>query len=375
MHDVQLLVEGLAYSGWKSLGIRRSLEDFARSFDVTFNDRWSERATPVPIRKGQSFQLLVDGVVLITGHIDDTSRGYDARQHTLQATGRSNTGDLVDCHAVVSKGKRRRWEAGATIQRIATDLCQPFSIAVGGPTVTDVLTAPLPKAFAVERGERVFEALSRLADLKGLLLQTSVHGDVVFTRAGTKKVATVLSYAHNILSCQQRSSDRDRFSHYVFRGQTTADDDTSGQASTQIRGFAVDDAITRYRPYEVSAMVQSDNRDLGFRALWERNTRAGRSETLTYTVRGWSHADGLWSPNTLVDVDDGRANVRDTLLISGVNLRATAQEGYLSELELVDRRTYDVVGAPKPKPKAVARRPQRPRDGRIDIPRRNPGVL
>ena len=355
MHEIDLVIDGLSYRGWESIMVRRSLEEFERSFSVTYNDRWTERSEIVPIRKGQAFQVTVDGDVLITGYIDDTAIRYDAQQHTLTAVGRSSVGDLCDCVAVVASGKKRRWPKGSTIQKIATELCSPFSITVGGPTVTDVLRAPLAHPFSVERGERVFEALSRLADLKGLLLQSTVGGDVVFTRAGTKKVSTVLRYGDNIKTCSYNASDRERFSHYVFRGQSVADDNHNGTASTQIKGFAEDAEIKRYRPFEVTARVQSDKRDLGFRAIWERNTRAGRSETVSYGIRGWTHADGLWAPNTLVDVDDRATNLRDTMLISSVTLNASAADGYTAELELVDRRTYDVVGTPKPKRKVQPR--------------------
>lgn len=359
MHDVSLIIDGVAYGGWKAIRLRRSLEEFARSFSVQFYDSWTERAAVVPILKGQTVEIKVDGATKLYGYVDDLAVQYDAQSHSLDATGRSVVGDLEDCSAVVPEGKKkRRWDAGSTILKIATDICQPFSITVGGPTVSKEINEKLPRAFALERGETGREALERLAELKGLLLQSTTEGNVVFLRAGTKRVKnTVLRYGDNIKSCRYTSSDRERFSHYIFRGQSTADDSWNGQAATQIKGFAQDEEITRFRPFYVNAQVQSDKKDLGFRAIWERNTRAGRSESITYSVQGWKHADGFWAPNELVSVDDALLNIRDEMLISAVDWVASVQGGFVTELELVDKRTYDVVGTPK-----VARKKAQPAD-------------
>ena len=332
------------------------MEEFCPSMQVNFHDRWEDRADVVAISKGDAYQVTVDGKLLITGWIEDDNRDYDVQSHELSAAGRSITGDLVDCTAVITQRKARRWPEGTSIRKIATELCAPFSIIVGGPGVAAELDSKVPRAFAIERGEIVFDVLSRLADLKGLLLQTTREGSVLFCRAGTKKVRTVLRYGDNVKRARYASSDRDRFSHYTFRGQTSADDNWNGAAATLIRGFAEDREIKRYRPHEVTAHTQSDKKDLGFRAKWERNTRAGRAETIVYTVFGWRHADDLWSPNVIVDVDDSKLGIRSEMIISGVTLTATggSSDGYIAEIEVCDKHTYDVVDTPKPK------RPYRP---------------
>lgn len=375
--DVGLIVNGLSYRGWKSLSIRRSMEEFCPSFEVNFRDKWAERAEPVPINKGDAFAVTVDGDVLITGWIDDVNADYDATTHTLSAAGRSLTGDLVDCTAVVKERKARGWPKGTTPRTIATALCAPFSINVGGPDVAAQLDEKLVRPFAIERGEIVLDALSRIADLKGLILQTTREGNVLFCRAaGAKKVATVLRSGDNIKRARYTSSDRDRFSHYTFFGQTSADDNWNGEASTLISGFAEDREIKRYRPHEVTSHTQSDKKDLGYRAKLERNTRAGRAETITYTVRGWRHKDGLWSPKTLVQVDDAILNVRGEMMASGVVLTVTGggSAGYEAEIEVCDKHAYDVVETPKPKRKAK-KRSNFGGDRRADIPRRNVNIL
>lgn len=348
MHDVRLVINALSFGGWKALTIRRSMEEFARSFNVTFNDRWEHRQQPVPIIKGEAFDLGVDSERMIQGWVDDVSIDYSADSHSLTAAGRSFTGDLIDCSATVSGGKRRRWH-DKSIRQIATDLCAPFGLTVISDGVDDVIDKKLPRDFAIDRGDTVYDALSRLADLRGILLQTTPDGDPLFTRAGRKKVKTVLRFGENIKTCRYTSSDRERFSHYTFRGQTSADDNWNGEAATKIKGFAQDTEIARFRPHEVTAMVQTDKKDLGFRAIWERNTRAGRSEVITYTVPGWKHSEGLWSENTLVSVDDTRLRIRDEMLISAVTFQASAADGFTTEIEVVDKRTYDVVGVPKVK--------------------------
>jgi prophage tail gpP-like protein len=342
MPEFVLLVGGKRYSGWKSLQLTRSIEQLAHSFSVNFTDRWADQQEFVPIAAGDPCAITYDSKTVVTGYIDEAGLQYDASQRSLTFSGRSKTGDLIDCAAVYKTGQ---WHKQGLLQ-IAKNLCEPFGITV---TSNTDLGEPFT-SFSIQTAETVFQTLDRAARMRGVMVLTNLDGNLYFDRVGSKTVATTLERGKNVKKCDKKNSWQERFSSYTVVTQAPGNDNFSGTAAAALKRTSADPGVTRYRPTIIHAENEDSGIELQKRADWERNVRAGRSKRLSYTVQGWEHESGLWTPNTLVHVIDTDAEVNDKLLI--VEASHTRDEsGTLTTLALTLPQAFDVEPLPPKKKK------------------------
>ncbi len=339
MDEATLTVDGQTYGGWKTVQITRGIEQLASSFSVSYSDRWAEDAEPRPIAEGASCQLSIDGEQLIDGYVDVARGNYDSSSHGLTVSGRSRAGDLVDSSAVFAGGQWKK----RTLLQIAQDLCKPFGLEVSA----EVDIGEPFRRFSLQQGEKVHECLERAARMRGVLLVSDSSGNVVITRAGTKRMGVELRRGEPyILACDFEASLTDRFSEYILKSQGAGDDEWHGGKAATPKATAKDDGVTRYRPLIIVAENQGDSTELERRATWERNVRAGRARRLKYTLRGWrAPNDELWQPNVLVRVVDDWARVDDELLVVSTEL-VRDESGQRSTLELTSPAAFDVLALP-----------------------------
>lgn len=292
--ELTLLVGSQEYRGWKSVRVVRSIEHCAGGFDLALSQLWPGQDSRRVIRANEPCEVLLGDKTVITGFIDGIEVSVEKDAHAVHVVGRDNTGDLVDCSAVRKPGQ---WK-GQKIERIAQDLCEPFKIRVRA----EVDTGKPLNSFALQEGETVFEAIERAARIRALLLVPDGRGALVITRAGLRRAPTSLVLGVNVLSARGKLDMRDRFSEYIAKGQGPGSDNFSGAQVSQIRAVAKDGAVNRYRPM----LFTNDCPDLAValkdRVQWESNVRAARSTEIECQVQGWSHEQGLWEPNTLVQV-------------------------------------------------------------------------
>lgn len=340
--DFTLNVRGQKYAGWTDLSVTRSMEQLAHSFSLSLTDKWTTDGKSVPVVSGDICSIAYGTKRVSTGYVDDDSKTYDANQRTQSFTGRSKTADLIDCSP--ARTSRKSWRK-ATLLSIAEQLCDPFNIAV----TANVDTGLKFSRFAIEEGETVFAALERAARQRGVLMVTDGDGDLVFDRAGSTKVATTLKWGVNILAGGATRSMRDRFSEYTVVCQSTGSDELFG-SNTSIKRTSTDPGVERSRPITIMADTEDSGSELQKRADWERNVRAGRARRYTYTVQGWEHESGLWTPNALVRVVDPEFDLDDELLIVSTTQRRSNQ-GTTTELSLTGKEAFDVQPLPLKKKK------------------------
>jgi prophage tail gpP-like protein len=332
--NIVLKVDGARYEGWTSLRARRSIETAAGSFHLSVTEKWLGQAVR-PIRKFQPCQLLLNDQPIITGYVDDVDPEYDDKTHTIAVRGRCKTADLVDCSAIYKSGQ---W-VGRKIEHIAANLCEPFGIKV----ITNVDTGAPFSSFNIQQGETVFECIERAARMRALLLVSDVHGNLVITRASTEKLETRLVQKENTLGAKGKFSGKDQYSHYIVKGQSRGTDDWFAEQAAQGKAEVRDASVPRYRPLIIVAYDQGGGTTLHDRAVWERNVRMGRGSRATIPVQGWSHADGLWMPNKLVDVFDPFLDLNTEMLISAVDYSIDDNGGTLAEIEIVRREAFELV--------------------------------
>lgn len=325
---LELLVGGERFSGFRSGQVTQAFDSslVATTWNVEYASRADERTDPIIIEAGDDVTLRVGDEDLVRGWVETSREAYDAAQDTYTVQGASRVGDLLDCSAV-HPGRRFR---DTTLFDLATALLDGYGVQIEDRRPWALEDEPIAR-FAIQEGESIADCLGRAARLRGVTL-ADVGGDLVLALVGQERTATVIERGVNVLRGERTYSWRQRYSEYRFRGQTRATDDLYGLDAAQIGQTVEDRGVTRLRRLVVHA--HTDRReDIGRRAIYERNQRAGRSERLTYELPGWHCAEGLWRPNVLVRVVDERLRVDAELLIVRVT-HAFSPNRYRTTLEL-----------------------------------------
>lgn len=338
MSDLQLKLNGEIHRGWTSIRVRRSLEQVASTFSLTLTSRWGEDEQQRNIKTGDQCDVWIDQEKLITGYVDNVSPAYDAKTHTLNVTGRSKTGDLVDC-SVASKTFNNR-----NLVQIAQDLCSPFDIDV----ISNTDTGAEFKKQTLEDGQSIFEFIDMLARIRAVRVITDVDGNLVFTRTSKERLKTSLTLGGNILKASGTFSSQDLFSEYLVKAQKSGSDESWGESSASIERTITSEHVKRHRPTVLLVDGPGDSSDCQRRGEWQRNATYGRARGVVYTVNGWQHSAGLWQPNTLVPVNDTWLGVVEDRLIVTVDYILDGN-GEFCELQVMPKEAFDLIPLPEPK--------------------------
>lgn len=333
---VTLKVRGQAFEGWTSVRVSKGIQNPAGVFALDYAQRSGDAPPPVGIKTGDSCEVLIGGQPVITGWVDATDPAFDGQARSLRVSGRDKAGDLVDCSAVNSPGVWR----GRTLVQIATDLAAPFGLSI--TTRADV--GPAFKAFALQQGETVWEAIERLARFRGLLAVSDGAGAVAFMKPGQVRAGFSLVQGENLLAATASHSALDRFSRYILKGQSAGDDEVNGTTASGPSAEATDAAITRYRPILIVAEEQATVASLKARAGWEASVRAATGERIDLTVQGWRDPAGaIWAADLVVPVSAPWVEVEGDRLIADVTFTLDETSGSTSVLTCAPPDAYQAA--------------------------------
>ena len=343
--DVELLINDRIYAGWEGVSVRRSLDYFASSFDLTLTDNQAEEARTIKL--GSPCQVRINGDKLITGYVDSIRPGYDAKNRRLTVSGRSKVADLVDCSlppGTLGAGQQN----SRTLLQLTTTVGKRFGITAR----SEVAGLEPIQISNLSPEQNIFEFLELHARMAGVRLSDDPDGNLVISRASKERVGTALVLGENIEKGEGEFSDRDRFSEYLILGQRPSKNDDFPETNAHISGV-VKDAAVRYRPTVVVAEGALNGPGMAKRrAEWQRNVQYGRSRQANYTVNGWRHKDGLWQPNTNVLVQDkwmgltGKDGKGEWLMIGTVEFILDAG-GQRTRLTVMPVEAYDLIPLPQ----------------------------
>ena len=339
-----LSIGGSIYQGWADVSVTCDIERMAGAFKLSLTEKWPGMDTARAIKPGLSCALGNASDTMVTGSLDAVELSISGDDHTITATGRDKTGDLVDCAAVHKGGE---WK-DQSIAAIAEDLCKPFGINV---IVAAAAANETVKLFKLDEGETVFSAIERLCRIKGLLPTSTTTGSLLLTsgESATSSGAFLKTGRNgNVLTASATFNHAERFSIYTVKGQDSGIGLSDASDANGPKGTATDNGITRYRPLTVIAEETVNAAGCQKRAEWEAAVRRGRARRLTTTVQGWYHPSGIWRPLTLVDCDIPEVNLSGKMLISAVTYARAATEGTTAELALVDPLAFTSLARGEP---------------------------
>lgn len=342
MPEVLLRVDGQEWGGWKSYRIQLGMRQLAGQFDLALTERWAGQASRREVPEGAPCEVYYDGDLLVTGYNDSVMPTYNAQDHQVSVSGRDKTCDLVDCSAPPTQF------IGRGLVDVARELATPFGIKV-----IDQVGANAPfTSLKPNDGETVFEVLRQAAAVRGVLLVTDGKGNLIITRAGRERAHDALVLGENIYSASGNRDRRDVFSTYTLKGQQQGSDDLFGESSAGVTAKATDNRIRRHRPLTIIADTPLDGAAARARVEWERNSRWGNSQAITYTVTQHRQSNGaLWRHGLLVGVTDAYQYLSGAeRLITDVTY-ILDEQGERVDLTVQPRGALDVL--PQPEPEAV----------------------
>lgn len=341
VNDCRLVIDGKAYGGWTRLEVQRGIEQIAGGFVLQLTSRYPGADEPMQMCAGLACQIYLGSDLLITGYIDDFETDDTDTSSSVRVSGRDKTGDLVDSSAIYKTGQWRN----VRLEQIVADIARPFGISVAVAPGTD--TGEVFKRYALEEGEKAFDAIDRASRLRAVLVTSTPDGNLLLTTASDVSSGIQLVEGVNLKKFNSKHSWKERHSEITLKGQVPGDDQEYGAAAAHLKASATDQEIDRYRPLVVIAEHGTSNKNLADRAAWEAKVRMGRGKRGGCTLVGWrTGKDGqegpLWRENTLVHVTSPRMYLDMELLIVACSYQLTEQ-GKIIELTFARREAFELV--------------------------------
>jgi prophage tail gpP-like protein len=331
--DVTMLLEGRRFFGWKEAHVRRSIESLCGTFSFALLDKWAIEQEAIVLHPGQHVELSVGDDVLIDGYIDRFEGSIAPQQRQLTITGRDKTADLVDCSPTGVPGS---WK-NIGLDRLALALASPYDI----DTVVETDIGAKFPSFVLQTGETVYEALTRAAQKRAVMLVTDNEGRLVLTSSSTERTFDGLELGLNIKEASVSYDYSDRFSDYTVKGQSKTVGKGWTASTMSIVGEAFDDEIDRFRPRVLKATGSASKSDCQNQARWEANIRAAKSVSVRCTVQGVRQSNGdLWPTNRQTNVKIPDLGVQNSMLISTVEYAITGS-GSVTSFELRRPDSYE----------------------------------
>jgi len=330
--DVTLLINGKQHFGWEDVSIKRSMKSLSGGFTLSVTSKWAQEQKPFLINPGDECKLLLGSDQVIMGYVDETNPKYDSNSRSFGVSGRDKVGDMVDCSPDIST------VSNLTIGEMAVKLAKPFGIGV-----TDTLKNTARKTLAINPGESCFEALDKMAKLRGCLLTNDGNGNIVITQAGKIKSFTELVEGVNILEADARYDAKQRFSKIKVLAQTGGLDGAGADPLADFvpKAIALDPGVTRYRPLVLNADGAADLKACQARAKWEVAVRFGRSTVVNVVTNGWRQGNGkLWTINELVRLRSPYLGLDIDLLLAETTFTKSNSTGTRTQMQLVPATAF-----------------------------------
>ncbi len=345
---VTLRCNGADYHGWQSVTITDAITQAAASFELGVTERWQRDDNGKrelhywPLRAGDACQVQIAGRTIISGYIDVHNPSISPTSHSVRISGRSKTGDLIDCSTLHQPGNFN----GQTVQQIATAIATPFGITV---EMEAGLAPPTVDKFEIDQGESAFEAIERLCRKHQLLLIPTPDGNLQLTHSGRTNYPFVLAESEWVSASVTVDYSR-RFSAYHAKAQRHGYDDTDPLQAARVHQITVMPDVARYRPLIVRPEGTTATADAKKRIDWQASHDLGDSLKMQVTVLGFHTPVGtVWKKNQRVHVYSRTLGVDQALLIESVRFEKS-ERGTFTTLQMTHPAAY------QPKPPATQKK-------------------
>lgn len=326
-----------AFHGWEDLSIKKDLEQLATTFSFKIPQSFRDTHKEFKLAPQTRVQINVNGQPVITGRIETMVSQLTPDENSITVGGRSKTGDLVDCAVLGPPFEYNN----ISLDKLARELLKPFGLKVflsANPKV-------IPKV-SIKPGDKVFEVLDKYARGQGFFWVTTREGNLRLMSPGNSKADTRLEENFNILAGSVNIDETQRFSKYVVKGSSSADDNFPGVVSSVPEGIALDKGVARYRPHVEISEGNLTTELAKSRAQWEAAYKLAQGFNILITVQGWQQETGiLWGLNQLTKVKSITMGLDGTFLSKSIEHIRSKSEGTITRIGLTLKDAYKISPA------------------------------
>ena len=325
----------------ESMKLLRTMDTVADAVNVTFPwtpgaDRNLDRVTR--ILGYYQCKAYLGGQKMFAGYVYDVTQSYSNSGRKKDLGCFSPTVNYIDSNVRPPYSR-----ANITLVERCKEFVSPANIDV----VTNLTEAELGGAFpsiTATESDTVFAHLLKLAKQCGVLLSSTVDGDLEIVKANTtgNPVANITEPADINQGLGITVSGRSLFSYYEVSGQNQ-------NTSAFRNGVVRDPQITAFRDHVFQANDSSEGNIIGA-AAWKRSKLYAESLSFDIPVTTWYDDNGnLWAPNTLVTVVSETMSLPDgfTFLIKQVEFSLDSN-GAVATLSVVPPQVYSGEAVPLP---------------------------
>jgi len=349
MNKIFIEVDGVIYENIVDIRVRRSMTEFCGAFTMSATNESTSisELRNFPIKPKSRIRIYIDDTPVLTGYIDSitikvsASGGYE-----LSINGRDITQDLFDSSLQGNIEFKNSISFKKIIERVLTNLgATDIKVIDNVGNLDDFKTSELVSGSI---DETAFEFLNKLAKKRQVLISTNGEGNITISRSSTDNVGgelrlTLGDNENNIIDASNPIDNTGRFNKYNIFSQ---DNISSGfgdfQDVVNKEASSTDEEIRATRIINIIPENSCNTKDCQNRAIWERNFRKAKSNSVSCTVKDF-YADEenkkLWEVNKLVNTKIDLLGIYTDFLIKTVEFSQGNNE-IITSLELVDKNAY-----------------------------------
>lgn len=341
MSDLALKINQVAYRGFESVHISRSVLNICGAFAASCNNFFQGGTSSDEIKMGNGIKIEIDGFEVFNGYIDDMPIKFGKNSDNLSLFGRDNTLDLVDCSWDRTPNE---WK-NQTVQNLIKTFCAPFGITVITDSSATSEVAEVLETYKINEGVCVSDHIGELCRDIGILAISTGDGNLTLTKEATSIFADdALIVGGNVEGGVLLQSNKDRFSSYSIKGYGVGTDNKALTDFVECFGSFSDPIITRYRPFVSFSENVSTSNLCRKRAVWEARVKAGLSRAVIYNADSWVQSSGKpWAVNQLVKVRDDFTGIDDSMVIASIDFVYDEEDGGdTAKIMVVPRNTFSL---------------------------------
>ena len=251
---------------------------------------------------GERFRIFCDSTLVFDGYLESLSPDLSSDRFEVMISGRSRTGDLVDC----CLEPPAEFRGSQLLVDIVQALLKPFGLEVNSDSIGE-LNIPVVD-FKVDPGEKIVETLRRLSELSGAIFIPASDGKLCIQSLPQTKPDSELREGKDFKECFAFYDQSTTFSTYIVR--------SSSVDGKSVKAVVDDHTVSRYRPASVIEPSLSMNEATSL-ASWRRATQRARSMEVSLTLPGWKRGSAIWQPNDLVTVIAPSLGIPNAELVVG----------------------------------------------------------
>lgn len=341
---IRILVNDEVFTDFVNASCTRSMDSMANDFSFTAS---AINGHP-PFNLGDEVQILVDGIVTVSGNIEDESGSEAEGSHKVVYSGRDFTADFIDSDFLgigdLNSNISLAEIIGVAVNNILSDIKVIDNVKPELFNIAEDLIKP-------KDGDNCFEFCNDLAKKRQCILTSDELGNIVIDKSEPTPTDNILirarGFESNIISQSWTKTNSSRFHVYAHLGQTSPialnnAGEHDNNAIVSNNGLVYDKEV-RFSRQKVKVESKSYSSDqLTKRSQWQKQRAKAEGQRFTCAIKGHSDQEGNpWRENTLCYIESEPARISAEMLLNTISWSYAEGSPTITTLNFVEKGIYD----------------------------------